>query len=567
MSKNYISEKFVDFFKKNREILDSLCFEYAEKYPDLGKYFKLFDSNTYDPETERLMQSFCFMLSRLDLNIDHQSCIEERTNFLGLYPELMRILPAYAMVQFFVKPDLFEKESNLGIYKENVFSIKNQYEKIFKFKSMCHKKFLFHVIESVRYLNRFSPHCHQNFSHIEINLNLNLKDSKKIVFYVNASLENAFHIMDQIANKNLRCYAFINNRKIQINKDYLCCEFDFEHYLNLKSSNNNIYCLFDFFNYIKKHLFFSIDLTKYTFTENNLKIVIETANMDEDFEKNFKENILCLNVFPLINIFYEKRLIYSLDKNEEKNIFSLEENHNKKEELIGVASVSIEEKRSQEILKMFSLNDYCTKKNRPDTSKQFSWTELGWNFDRTKFDFQIVIVDPDVKVEEDMFKITPHFIYSEGLSANELSQGAMVDKKFMSKMSHIEQVEFLNFNPSFSSLFDSKPEWRATNKDLSIENLAEELIFENRDWVLFLNKMLDSLCQDTTNKLVFRKALDSLVWEKHELYRDHRTCPMTEIKIVKKDKKYNGGIYLFEFLLKYISLVNVMELETTAKIL
>ena len=83
----------------------------------------------------------------------------------------------------------------------------------------------------------------------------------------------------------------------------------------------------------------------------------------------------------------------------------------------------------------------------------------------------------------------------------------------------------------------------------------------------FLNEMLDLLCQDNHNKFVFKQALKSLILIKHELYEDITTCPMTKIHIVKINNKYSGGIFLFEFLKKYISMVNVMSLITTSKII
>jgi len=85
------------YYQEELKYLRDLGAEYARRHPETAP---LLDASAHDPDVERLLQGFAFLTARLHERLDDQYC-QVAEGFLSvLWPQVLRSVPSFAMVQF-----------------------------------------------------------------------------------------------------------------------------------------------------------------------------------------------------------------------------------------------------------------------------------------------------------------------------------------------------------------------------------------------------------------------------------------------------------------------------------
>ena len=92
-------QRLSDYFASELEELRTRAVEFSEEHPASAEELKLAGGKSRDPHIEMLMQSFAWMTSRLQLNLEQESRQVPTMLLQQLYPQLLAPLPSMAVVE------------------------------------------------------------------------------------------------------------------------------------------------------------------------------------------------------------------------------------------------------------------------------------------------------------------------------------------------------------------------------------------------------------------------------------------------------------------------------------
>lgn len=98
-----MSEKLLDYYNRELGWLREMGEEFAERYPKVAGRLGLRDGDLSDPYTERLMEGFAFLTSRVQLKMDAEFPRFTQRLLEMIYPNALAPLPSMAIVEF--QPD------------------------------------------------------------------------------------------------------------------------------------------------------------------------------------------------------------------------------------------------------------------------------------------------------------------------------------------------------------------------------------------------------------------------------------------------------------------------------
>lgn len=97
-------DKFLSYYHRELSYLRNAGQIFAGQHPKIARRLQLSDSESPDPHTERLLESFSFLSARLSQEIDDR-VPQIASALLGvLYPHLINPIPSMAIAQFVVDP-------------------------------------------------------------------------------------------------------------------------------------------------------------------------------------------------------------------------------------------------------------------------------------------------------------------------------------------------------------------------------------------------------------------------------------------------------------------------------
>ncbi len=111
-------EKLLEYYDRELAYLRKMGAGFAKQFPKVAGLLELDDRECPDPQVERLIESFAFLTSRIQYNIDNDFP-QLTTAMLGvLYPQLLSIIPSMAIARFKADPDQ-GKLTNGHLIKKN----------------------------------------------------------------------------------------------------------------------------------------------------------------------------------------------------------------------------------------------------------------------------------------------------------------------------------------------------------------------------------------------------------------------------------------------------------------
>ena len=289
--------------------------EFSKKYPDIASMLDINSQRSMDPETERIIESFAYMASQVDIKIE-DNYFKFLENFAtNLFPEVITPIPAYTILQMSQTEQQKEKNGLSGTFMKQG----THFEVFAKNKS-----FIFQTtrdlniqnvwvqnaeIKDVKLSEKESGYEKIKGIHLSLNLgrsffeNMDKRPANVTLrLYINSELTNALRIYDAIfANKqNFFLFDGEDNYLDIVPKDNIKPVFDSFNYFADFHMKNSVFQLFEFCTFINKYLFIDITIPLRTIVNSHVNVVIPLR--DHYITHMDKETFLD-NCVPVYNVF------------------------------------------------------------------------------------------------------------------------------------------------------------------------------------------------------------------------------------------------------------------------
>lgn len=406
---------------------------FANEYPEIAKKIDISNNvMSADPQTERMIESFAFMIAGLRSKIECNTNTISRYISEALYPGLNDVFPSCSIIQFkqntntnIISTFKFTKNTKLKV------SIEENYE---------------YIISTVYPINIYPikiDKVHINDSlqlNIEISTLLsNIEETKidDLLFYINNKvLKKSLELYNMLFHRNnIIAYVKVNNKLYNIQNDYvkLCGFNDNETIVPVpKFFNYSFQMIKDLILYPQKFLFFRIINLDKIFTSNNISNINKFAivfQLDKKIEVD--NNCILINAVPAVNLFPCTTEAFRMDGT--KDYYKLTPSHPYKNnlEIHSIQSMYLINKSNgeeQEIPKYFNICE----SNINETNDLY-WLHY-YNINNKEDEKYISIIDTNINPNKEYLDI----VYAKTLCINKIST------KYISLSSNIDLIQTEN---------------------------------------------------------------------------------------------------------------------------
>lgn len=318
------------YYEQELNALNNLSKEFAKRYPKIaGRLLIESDGGSADPHVERMLQGFSFLTARIQKKID--DTFPEITDALLeiLYPQLLKPLPSYTIVNFDVNEKNSALTENYLIPKGTSLLSPPIGGNPCKFKT-CYQT----TLSPIKIINSsFKSVGHTPFSGQATNIVADLEismasfnevtldkvDLDQLRFFIDADLYVSCQIYELLmknvaaiqievgAGENKKTYKLPGNaiKPVGFQPDEGCLEFEKKSFLGYRH-------LLEYFAYPEKFLFFDLTgLKKIPLSGNTMKIqfFIEEFERPErlaEISNIVDKSTFKLNCAPAINLFEQR---------------------------------------------------------------------------------------------------------------------------------------------------------------------------------------------------------------------------------------------------------------------
>ena len=115
-----MNKELLPYYERELIFVRKMAAEFAEQYPERAAALKLAPDGSDDPHVERVLQGFALIAGKIQHKLDEEFP-EITTALLELmYPHLLRPVPAMAMLQFEVDPELSKQREGHLVPRETI---------------------------------------------------------------------------------------------------------------------------------------------------------------------------------------------------------------------------------------------------------------------------------------------------------------------------------------------------------------------------------------------------------------------------------------------------------------
>ena len=308
---------FLDQYQKELRYLRESGAEFAKEYPKIAKRLEWDAEESKDPHVERLIESFAFLTSKLQRNIDDRFPVVASALLSTIYPQFITPIPSMSIANFTLEKSKIPP--GYIIPKGTLLNIQSNENVVCKFQTGYDLKIFPIVVEDAKIFVRDGlklPDELTSSSHI---LKLHLK-SKGVTFeemqgvlnelpvylsgdsvVVSILYDSLFFATGRIIAEDLegkKTYIFPNDslKNIGFSKE--------ESIIPGAFNGHAAYRLIqEFFAFPQKFLFFNITNIKLSGIKNDLVLYIPLTHKISQYSKSVSKENFILNCTPIINIF------------------------------------------------------------------------------------------------------------------------------------------------------------------------------------------------------------------------------------------------------------------------
>ena len=409
---------------------------FASEYPEIAQKIDINNNiMSADPQTERMIESFAFMVAGLRSKIECNTNNISRYISEALYPGLNDVFPSCSIIQF--KQNTNTNIINTFRFKRNTklrVSIDENYE---------------YIISTVYPINIYPIQINKTYINDSLQLNIeissiqssNIEEMKidNLLFYINNKvLEKSLELYNLLFHKdNINIYILVNNKLYNVpNNCIKLCGFGEDETIVPvpKFFNYSFQMIRDLILYPQKFLFFKIINLDKIFTSNNISNINKfTVVFQLDKKIEVDNNCILINAVPAVNLFPCTTEAFRMDGT--KNYYKLTPSHPYKNnlEIHSIHSMYLINKNNgeeQEIQKYFNICE----SNINETSDLY-WLHY-YNINNKEDEKYISIIDTNINPNKEYLDI----VYAKTLCINKISS------KYISLSSNIDLIQTENNN-------------------------------------------------------------------------------------------------------------------------
>ena len=481
------------YYKEEISFLREEGKNFSNQYPEIANKIDINNNiMSADPHTERMIESFAFMVAGLRSKIECNTNNISRYISEALYPGLNDVFPSCSIIQF--KQNNNTNTINLLKFNKNTklrVSIDEDYD---------------YLISTVYPIN-ISP-IQINKVYIDDSLQLNIEISSSLtsiesinindlLFNINEKvLEKALELYNLLFNRdNIIAYIKVNNTLYNIPSDYIkLCGFNEDETMVPipKFFNYSFQMIKDLLLYPQKFLFFRIINIDKIFINNNISNAYNfTIIFKIDRKIEIDNNCIVINAVPVVNLFPCTTEAFRMDGT--KDYYRLVPSHPYKNnlEIHSINSLYIINKdngEEKEIPKYFNI---C-KSNIMEDSDLY-WLQI-YNINQKEDEKYISIIDTQINPNKEYLDI----VYAKTLCINKISS------KYISLSSNIDLLQIENNNKSNNTSMRDIARFIIEPSE-SIHNN----VINNNNWKLLQHLSFNKISK--SNYINIQKYLENIV--------------------------------------------------------
>ena len=405
---------------------------FASEYPEIAQKLDISNSvMSADPHTERMIESFAFMIASIRSKIECNTNNISRYISEALYPGLNNVFPSCSIIQFkqnnntnIIDTIKFDKGTKLQV------SINEDYE---------------YLMSTLYSINIYPIQIDKIYINDKLQLNIEISilsgtiENLKIdnlLFHINSkTLNDALELYNLLFYKNNNIYLNINNVLYDIPNDYiqLCGFSENETTVPIpRFFNYSFQMIKDLLLYPQKFLFFRIlNLNKIFISNNITNINNFTVIFQIDRKISVSNNSILINSVPAVNLFPCTTEAFRMDGT--KDFYKLVPSHAYKNnmEIHSINSLHLINKDNGEDIEIPKYFNICE-------SNIIEKHDLYWlqahNINMRENETYVSIIDTNVNPNREYLDI----VYAKTLCINKISA------KYVSLSSPIDLLQSVN---------------------------------------------------------------------------------------------------------------------------
>lgn len=347
--------QLLDFYQRELSYLRLSGKHYAQQYPKIARRLDLNGSESTDPHTERLIESFAFLTARLQREIEDRFPKISSALLENLYPHLITPFPSSTIAKFCVDPAKGKFTSAYVIARDTKLFSDSEQGVTCRFKTAYETELWPIEIANVDIISSTTYDLPAgNYSPKLLRLRIKTLDKplstypiKKLRFYINAELTLARLIYEMIfSQENVQAFQVkpcenIEKSTVRLLSQHSVMPVGFaeEHALvPYRSSAHPAYRLLqEYVCFPQKYLFFDVLNLDTSDFDDEMELIFTISSFDVAQKKiNFSPDMFQLGCTPAVNLFekiseplrldqrhYEYRLVADMRREKSTEIHSI----------------------------------------------------------------------------------------------------------------------------------------------------------------------------------------------------------------------------------------------------
>jgi type VI secretion system protein ImpG len=298
-------EDLVDYYRRELSYLRESGENFAQRYPKVAKRLSLSGIESKDPHTERLLESFAFLVARVQREIDREFPSTTEAILENLCPNLTQTIPSMGIVQMSLDPTQGKVMSGIRVSSGTALQSTPLSSQVCRFQTAWDTD-LWPLIISSAHIENSRSLC-LNFE-TTTGLDLSELELDKLRLHISGDLITAMPLYDMLLS-NLEQIEVINVKddlKINLSLNQFV-EVGYSEDDQILPRNSNLYpaysLLQEYFAFPRKFLFFDIQGIKGLLGSGNQFTLKFTFKSTFRALSAITKNTFVLGCTPYINLF------------------------------------------------------------------------------------------------------------------------------------------------------------------------------------------------------------------------------------------------------------------------
>ncbi|WP_010299898.1 type VI secretion system baseplate subunit TssF [Candidatus Odyssella thessalonicensis] len=343
-------DKFLGYYHRELSYLRNAGQIFAAQHPKIARRLQLSDSESPDPHTERLLESFAFLSARLSQEIDDRVPQIASALLEVLYPHLINPVPSMAIAQFVVDPSKGKLTSGFDV------SAKTRVQSFSEEGVACRFQTAYPVtlwpitVEAAEFIQPLdyqfeTPQLHKSYLRLKLSCQgldfsdldlqtlrffINADDALSLVLYEIIFAQTAIQVLKVVKDRQAYCLPKGSIQPVGFNANE-CILPSPEH------SHPAYQILHEYFHFPKKYLFFDINNLNFKQAEQTVEILIGLDSHHPLENISISADNFRLGCTPIVNLFpkitdplrldhrkFEYRLVADQRRERTTEIYSIE---------------------------------------------------------------------------------------------------------------------------------------------------------------------------------------------------------------------------------------------------